>query len=191
MADVIGVDVGGTFTDFFLTGAGGTRSWKRLSTPSAPERSVLEGLHQIGDFARLVHGSTVATNALLERRGPRTCLVTTEGFGDVLEIRRQTRPRIYELEPRRRPHVVRRGDAIEVHERLDHRGDVLIELTQAEVARVVDAALHSGCEAFAICFLYSFRDSEHERRVAAALREAAIWVGCSDVRIGRTTPALP
>src|SRR5207247_618365 len=89
------------------------------------------------------------------------------------------RPKIYELEPHRNPHVVRRGDFIEVHERLDHRGDALIELTEGEVERVVEAARRSGCEAFAVCFLYSFRDSENELRVATAIREAGFEVCAS------------
>ncbi|MGK2965866.1 MAG: hydantoinase/oxoprolinase N-terminal domain-containing protein, partial [Tepidiformaceae bacterium] len=150
---VVGVDVGGTFTDFFSFGPEGIRAWKRLSTPAAPDESVLAGLASAPPSARVVHGSTVATNALLERRGPRTLLVTTAGFKDILEIRRQERPHLYDLEPRRRPHVVARGDVVEVRERLAADGSVVTELTDAEVARVVEAVVAAGPETVAVCLL--------------------------------------
>ncbi|GAB4326435.1 MAG: hydantoinase/oxoprolinase family protein [Dehalococcoidia bacterium] len=179
MTTVLGVDVGGTFTDFFALGPGGMRVWKRLSTPRAPEEAVIAGAGDAAAYDRFVHGSTVATNALLERRGPRTVLITTEGFGDLLEIRRQVRPHLYDLEPARPPHVVARGDAIEVRERLDASGGVVISLTDDEVDRVVEAARASKGECFAICLLHSFRNPEHERRLAEALRVAGFEASAS------------
>ncbi len=173
----IGVDVGGTFTDFVEVGEGGVRAWKRLSTPDAPERGVLDGLP--AEPGQVVHGSTVATNALLERKGPRTALIVTEGFKDLLEIRRQVRTELYALEPRRTPHVVARGDAIPVRERMDFNGQAIVELTDAEIARVVAAAKASGAEAFAICFLHSYANPEHEARIAAALRNEGLRVCAS------------
>ncbi len=169
----IGIDVGGTFTDFVLVADGAIRVWKRLSTPSDPSQAVLAGLPDVVP-ERVVHGSTVATNALLERRGPRTVLLTTEGFRDLLTIRRQTRPSLYDFEPRRTPHVVRPEDTIGVRERLDARGRVLIPLTDDEVHRAVEAARATGGEAFAVCFLHSYLDDRHERTIAAALRAAGL-----------------
>lgn len=179
MTAVLGVDVGGTFTDFFAFGPEGMRVWKRLSTPRAPEEAVIAGAGDAASYGRFVHGSTVATNALLERRGPRTVLIVTEGLGDLLEIRRQVRPYLYDLEPARPPHVVARGDTIEVHERLDATGSPLVPLTDAEVARVVQAARDSGAQCFAICLLHSFRNPEHERRLTNRLREAGFTASAS------------
>jgi N-methylhydantoinase A len=171
---ILGIDVGGTFTDFFAAGPAGIRTWKRLSTPHNPAESVLAGARDHGPFDRVVHGSTVATNALLERRGPRTMLITTRGFRDLLEIRRQVRPRLYDLEPRRPAHVVARGDVIEVEERLDYQGEPLIPLANSEVERVVAEAQASGAAAFAVCFLHSFVNPVHELRIVEALRAAAL-----------------
>ncbi len=175
---VLGVDVGGTFTDFVAIEESGIRTWKRLSTPSAPEEAVLAGAGELS-AGRLAHGSTVATNALLERRGPRTVLVTTEGFRDLLVIRRQERPSLYDLEPRRRPHVVARGDVITVRERVGANGEVVTPLDDAEVARVVDEARALGAETVAICLLFSYLRPEHEARLAAALRDAGFAVSAS------------
>ena len=174
---VLGVDVGGTFTDFAAIDDAGVRAWKRLSTPAAPEEAVLAGAG--AGAARLAHGSTVATNALLERRGPRTLLVTTEGFRDLLEIRRQERPALYDLEPRRRPHVVARGDAIAVRERVGADGAAITPLTEAETARVAAEARATGAEAVAICLLFSWLMPEHEARLAEALRAAGLAVSAS------------
>ena len=100
MSTLLGVDVGGTFTDFLLWDDGAIRVHKRPSTPDDPGRAVLDGLDHLGVTPELiVHGTTVATNAVLQRRGARTALVTTEGFRDLLTIGRQTRPYIYDLEP--------------------------------------------------------------------------------------------
>ncbi|MGE5597293.1 MAG: hydantoinase/oxoprolinase family protein [Hyphomicrobiales bacterium] len=178
MDRVVGVDVGGTFTDFVAIGGEGLRTWKLPSTPAAPERAILDGIAGL-EIERLVHGSTVATNALLERRGARTGLIVTEGFRDILTIRRQERPALYDLEPARRPHVVAPGDVIAVRERLAHDGTLVIPLTDAEVARVVAAARESGVEAFAICLLFAFRNPAHEAAIAGALRAEGMEVCAS------------
>ena len=175
---VLGVDIGGTFTDFVALGEDGIRTWKRLSTPAAPEAAVVAGAGDAGG-RRLAHGSTVATNALLERRGPRTVLVTTEGFRDLLTIRRQERPVLYDLEPQRRPHVVARGDVISVRERVGAGGEVVQPLADDEIQRVVAEARALGAEAIAICLLFSYLRPEHESRLAGALREAGFDVSAS------------
>ncbi len=174
----LGVDVGGTFTDFVAIEETGIRTWKRLSTPAAPEDAVLAGAGDLTD-QRLAHGSTVATNALLERRGPRTVLVTTEGFRDLLVIRRQERPALYDLEPQRTPHVVARSEVITVRERIGAGGEVVVPLDESEVARVVEEARALGAEAVAICLLFSYLRPEHEARLATALREAGFPVSAS------------
>lgn len=169
----LGIDVGGTFTDFVLVGNGTIRVWKRLSTRENPGRAVIDGLPERIP-GRVVHGSTVATNALLERRGPRTVLFATEGFRDVLTMRRQMRPSLYDLEPRRTPHVVRPEDTFGVRERLGADGSVLIPLTDEAVEEAVAAARGSGGEAFAVCLLHAYLNDIHERRLVAALREAGL-----------------
>src|SRR3990172_3931561 len=101
---IVGIDVGGTFTDFLLIEDGRLTVYKRPSTPDDPARGVLEGLAEIGSLPdEVVHGSTVATNTIIERKGARTALITTRGFRDVLLIGRQTRPRLYDLSPHRPP----------------------------------------------------------------------------------------
>src|SRR5438552_4006011 len=129
----LGVDIGGTFTDFvWVDAAGQVRLHKRLTTPADPARSVVEGAAELGVPAdpatQVVHGSTIATNALLERRGARTALITTQGFADVLEIGRQNRPELYALVPHRPPPLVPREWRFELPQRLSAQGQVLIPL---------------------------------------------------------------
>ncbi|HCU99590.1 MAG: 5-oxoprolinase [Dehalococcoidia bacterium] len=175
---VLGVDVGGTFTDFVAIEGETIRTWKRLSTPSAPENAVLTGSEKLTS-GRMAHGSTVATNALLERRGPRTVLITTEGFRDLLAIRRQERPALYDLEPKRRPHVIAYSDVIPVHERIGADGKVVIPLEADEITRVVKKVAALGAEAVAICLLFSYIRPEHEIHLATALRAAGVAVSAS------------
>nr|MBA2681525.1 hydantoinase/oxoprolinase family protein [Ktedonobacteraceae bacterium] len=134
MAEVLaGVDTGGTFTDIVLLQNGKLRVHKVLSTPTDPSRAILEGLAELNvieDLRVLVHGSTVATNAVLERRGVSTGLITTAGFRDVLEIGRQTRPKLYDLRVQKVPPLVARSERVEVLERLNERGEVLISLDE-------------------------------------------------------------
>ena len=126
MTSVLGVDVGGTFTDFLLWQDGRLRLYKRRSTPHDPSEAVLAGLRETGWSPREVaHGSTVAANAVLDRKGARTALITTEGFRDVLAIGRQTRPDLYQLEPQRLPPIIPDDLRLEVAERLDYQGRVL------------------------------------------------------------------
>ena len=128
-----GVDIGGTFTDLVLSDGGRLRIHKLLSNPRQPELSMLAGLEEIapGGLAALeqvAHGSTVATNAILERKGARTALITTAGFRDLLFIGRQDRPNLYEIHPRIPEPLVPRERCYEVKERLDHHGQVLTPL---------------------------------------------------------------
>ncbi len=180
MPSLLGVDVGGTFTDFFLISDDGVAVYKRPSTPDDPTRAVLEGMRDLGMRPEeVVHGATVAANAIIERKGARTALITTRGFRDVLLIGRQTRPRLYDLEPQHEPPLVPDGLRLEANERLDHRGRVLQPLDPVEVASILDRVQADGVESLAVCFLFSFLNPDHERLVADAARRRGITVSAS------------
>jgi N-methylhydantoinase A len=157
MQVILGVDVGGTFTDFLLWRDGRLEVHKRPSTPDDPARAVLEGLDALGTQPELlVHGSTVATNAVIERKGARTALVTTEGFRDLLLIGRQTRPDIYDLEPETPEPLVPRELCFELHGRLRPDGSVEVAPDHSEVRNLVREAEDAGAEVLAVSLLYSY-----------------------------------
>jgi len=178
----IGVDTGGTFTDFVCRKPG-EREWilKAPSTPDDPSRAVLDGLRQLLDLAgvtpdqitRFVHGTTVATNAVLERKGAVTGLLTTAGFRDVLEIGRQLRTVIYDLEldPETPVFLAPGARRVEVPERLAASGEVVTPLDENAVMAAADRLVAEGCEAIAICFLFSFLNPEHDIRAKAMIEE--------------------
>ncbi|RIL11268.1 hypothetical protein DCC79_05400 [bacterium] len=170
----LGVDVGGTFTDFVSLGAGGLTVVKRLSTPAAPERSVVAGLADLdpGGHLPVAHGTTVATNALLTGRGARVALVTTAGFGDVLRLGRGDRADLYALAPRPRPSLVPPECCIEVDERVGADGRPVRRLTPAALRAAVDGVRRTGADAAAVCLLFSFLYPDHERALGDALRVA-------------------
>src|SRR5262245_14000363 len=175
---VVAVDTGGTFTDFLLLQGDRLRTLKLPSTPRDPAEAVLEGVRRLvpeGQPFLLLHGSTVATNALLERKGARVVLVTNAGFEDVIEIGRQNRPQLYALVGRRLPPLVAREDRVGVAGRLGPSGEEVEPLDPAELGAL--AARVRGAESLAICLLHSYADPTHERRVAEAL--AAVGVALS------------
>lgn len=187
----IGVDSGGTFTDvcLFREGDASARVWKVPSTPDDPSRAIAEGvaaaLAEHGGAARAVsylgHGTTVATNALIQGRGARTGLVTSAGFRDLLEIRRQMRPSLYDLQCDKPEPMVPRRLRYEVPERLRHDGRVETPLDEDAVHAAAVAMRAAGVGAVAIAFLYAFVDPSHERR-ARAIVEAALpdaFITCS------------
>jgi N-methylhydantoinase A len=171
----LGVDVGGTFTDLVALVDGGLITAKVPTTPRNQAHGVVAALGivqpKVGAVASLAHGSTVATNALLERRGARTALVTTEGFRDVIEIGRQNRPALYDLTRDRPPALVPRELRFTVRERMGRDG-VLIPLDDESVRAAVDACREADVEAVAVCLLFGFLHPEHEQKVGKALREA-------------------
>src|SRR5574337_133401 len=169
---LLGIDIGGTFTDFVLVDdAGRVRLHKRLTSPDDPARAVGEGVRELGlpESALVVHGSTIATNALLERRGARTALITTAGFADVLEIGRQNRPDLYALVPHRPPSLIPREWRFELRERVTAQGDILIPLDPQEVAALAPKLQAEGVESVAVCFLFSFLRPQHEELVREML----------------------
>jgi N-methylhydantoinase A len=170
---VLGIDIGGTFTDFVAVENGLIRINKRLTTSADPSISLLAGIEEMNTqhTADIVHGSTIATNALLERRGARTALVTTRGFADVIEIGRQDRPDLYALEPVKPVPLIPPGLRFEVDERVDASGNVLVPLSAASLTELVEAIRHASVESVAVCLLFSFLYPDHERMIGAALRE--------------------
>ncbi len=169
---LVGVDTGGTFTDFvWLDEHGAWRVHKQLSTPHDPSLAILSGLANaeatrgLPADADLVHGSTVATNAVLERKGARTALVTTAGFEDVLAIGRQNRPELYALVPQKPPPLVPGEWRFGVHERVTAGGDVLIPLDPSSLADLKQALASGDIQSVAVSFLFSFLYPGHETRV--------------------------
>ena len=175
MSAIVGVDVGGTFTDVALIADGRLVTAKVATTPRDQSEGVVRGVAQALDRAgvearavsRLGHGTTVATNALLERRGARTAFVATQGFGDLLALGRQARPHLYRLEVA--PPAPLAEVTAEVDERLGPEG-VLRPLDQASVERAVRRLRRAGVEAAAVCLLHSYADPRHEVEVAGAIR---------------------
>lgn len=174
---LVGIDVGGTFIDYVaLEPARPVRVHKALNRPGALAESILEGLAQVApDGAHeVIHGTTVATNAVIQRRGARTALVTTRGFADVIEIGRQDRPDLYSLESTRPGPLVGPDLRFELDERVTADGEVVTPLSDAEIDRLVAAVAAELPEAAAVCLLFSFLRPEHEERVAQALRAAGV-----------------
>jgi N-methylhydantoinase A len=172
----IGVDTGGTFTDFVYLEAGKLHVHKQLSTPDDPSRAVLAGLASltVSPATPVVHGSTVATNTLLERRGARTALVTTAGFADVLAIGRQNRPDLYALVPQKPPPLVPAAWRLEVKERITAQGEVLVPLDETSLEAVTAVLAEAAIESVAVCLLFSYLYSAHEQSVRDYLLAAAL-----------------
>jgi N-methylhydantoinase A len=183
MTDILaGIDTGGTFTDIVLLQEGKLRVFKVLSTPDDPSRAILDGLRQLDalkDLRVLVHGSTVATNAVLERKGVSTGLITTAGFRDVLEIGRQTRPKLYDIRVLKVPPLVPRSLRVEVTERLNERGEVLVALDAQSLHNALSTLQEAGVKAIAISLLFSFANPLHEQTVAEAARSTGAYVSAS------------
>jgi N-methylhydantoinase A len=170
----VGVDVGGTFTDLVALSPKGLIVTKVPSTPEAPERGIWDAYERAGLKVApdtLIHGTTVATNALLERRGARVVLVTTAGFEDLLELRRQERAGLYDLALHQPPPLVPRDRVVGVRERMGPDG-VVLALSDTALAEAVEAIRALAPEAVAVSLLFAFRHPLHERRIAEALRQA-------------------
>lgn len=181
-----GVDTGGTFTDFIYHAGGGLRIFKIPSTPADPSRAITTGLQRIAvetgvsvDQIEVVHGTTVGTNALIERRGARTALVTTAGFEDVLAIGRQARPSLYDLNAVRPEPLVPSHLRFGVAERVAADGRVIEALDERKLGGLVARLRMAGVDSIAISLLFSFVYPEHERRIADALGEIGVPISVS------------
>ncbi|MCR6497544.1 hydantoinase/oxoprolinase family protein [Shinella sp. CPCC 101442] len=173
----VGVDIGGTFTDIALDLDGVIHSTKVLTDYTAPERAILKGVAAVAvtagvalsEIDLLIHGTTLATNALIERRGARTAFVTTEGFRDVLEMRTENRFEQYDLNIVLPPALIARADRFVVRERMNAAGQVLLALDDASVSAVVDAIAAGGYESVAIGFIHAYANGAHEGAVREAI----------------------
>jgi len=182
----VGVDTGGTFTDFVYESGGLFKVFKLASTPSDPSLAIRQGLKQVAAKTgielrsiEVVHGTTVGTNALLQRRGARTALITTKGFEDVLAIGRQARPELYNLNAVRPPDLVPDDLRFGLRERVSANGEVLERLDEIELTTLVERLKKEKIEAIAICLLFSFVHPEHEQQIARAVSALNIPISVS------------
>jgi N-methylhydantoinase A len=173
----MGVDIGGTFTDVVLETPAGSFSTKVLTTYSAPEDAIIDGMHQVctkagvppAQIGQIIHGTTLATNALIERRGAKTAFITTEGFRDVIEMRTESRFEQYDLNLKLPEPLLPRQRRYTVAERVDANGEILIPLDTATIDAVVDQIAVAGYESVAIGLLHSYLNDTHERMIRDAL----------------------
>ena len=184
----LGIDTGGTFTDFVLLRGSTLQVHKVLSTPAAPEQAILQGIHELGldhlksdETLFIVHGSTVATNALLEGKGVTTAYITNHGLGDVLTIGRQTRRELYNLQPEPVSPPVPREFCLETGGRLSAEGETLEPLTAKDLDKLVKQLQKLQPRAVAINLLFSYLNDEAERTIAAAIPEGIFVSRSSDV----------
>ncbi len=192
----LGVDAGGTFTDFICLRAGPPlqlQTYKTLSTPSAPEQAILRGLQALGlddpalgDRLHIIHGSTVATNAALEGKMASTAFITNKGFGDLLTLARQTRPALYQLEFAAVEPPVPSSHCLEIDTRLDAGGNLIKDLNEDDLDALLEQLSALDVDAVAINLLFSFLDDRQERTIAERIQQAGL-----DVFISRSSHVLP
>lgn len=176
----VGIDIGGTFTDIVCIESDGAVTTRKVSsTADDYSRSIAEALPGVfedreigaGDVSEVLHGTTVATNAILQQTGARTGLITTKGFRDVLELRRIRMPELYNWQWDKPPDLVERRYRYEVKERIDSKGNILVALDLDDVAKVVDRVAEQDIESVAICLINSYVNPIHEQKIAALVRE--------------------
>lgn len=191
----VGTDIGGTFTDIVVKAPDGTCVTRKvLSSPDDYSRSIIAGLRQIAvDHAiplaslhEVIHGTTVATNAILEHKGAKTALLTTRGFRDVLELRRLRTPQLYDIFYTPPPPFVERRLRLEVTERIGADGEVVLPLDEASVRTALERIRDEGVQAVAVCLIHSYRNPDHERRVGTLVRDAL-----PDVHLSLSVDVIP
>ncbi len=190
----LAVDIGGTFTDVALEALGGRVTAKVLTTPQAPERGVMEGVTAavakagcgLGDIGLIIHGTTLATNALIERKGAVTALITTEGFRDAVEIGYEHRFEQYDIYLEKPEPLVPRRRRYTVPERMSARGDVLRELDERAVEALIPALRQEAVSSVAVGLLHSYANPAHEQRVREIVLE-----GLPDVRVSLSSEVSP
>ena len=175
----LGVDIGGTFTDVVLEARGAQFSTKVLTTYTAPENAIIDGMHQVcakasitpAEIGQIIHGTTLATNALIERRGAKTALITTDGFRDVIEMRTESRSEQYDLNLNLPEPLLPRQMRFTVRERVNAKGEVMIPLDRVEIEAVVDRIAEAGIESVAVGLIHSYLNNAHERLIRDVLAE--------------------
>ncbi|UWR30089.1 hydantoinase/oxoprolinase family protein [Sulfitobacter sp. W002] len=175
----LGVDIGGTFTDVVLEKGGESFSTKVLTTYAAPENAIIDGMHQVctkagitpADLTQIIHGTTLATNALIERRGAKTALITTQGFRDVIEMRTESRFEQYDLNLNLPEPLLPRQMRYTVEERVDATGAVLLPLDRTEVEALADRIAEGGYDSVAVGLIHSYLNDTHERMIREVLEE--------------------
>jgi len=196
MAKFLGVDTGGTFTDFILFDdvSRSVRIHKVLSTPHSPEQAIMQGIQELGIEAEqlsTVHGSTVATNAILEGKGVRTAYITNRGLADVLRIGRQAREELYNLTPEKKPPIIERELCIEVDSRLGADGEHLQRLDDEDLLKLKRQIRALAPHAVAINLLFSFFDDSEERKIEQAISEISTTGAEESIFISRSSDVLP
>jgi N-methylhydantoinase A/oxoprolinase/acetone carboxylase beta subunit len=178
----LGIDTGGTFTDLLRLDEHGIKVHKVRSTPDDPSQAIFAGIADLitpNQSAEIIHGSTVATNALLERKGARVALVTTKGFEDVLKIGRQTRAQLYNFMVEAPRPLISEGFTFGASERLSADGSILEPLLESEIAQLIDALRTHAIDSVAVCLLHSYANTIHEDRLDSALKDAGFIVSTS------------
>ena len=178
---IIGVDTGGTFTDFVYKDGDKWGVYKVLSTPSNPAQAVIEGLSNLSADKKkqIIHGSTVATNAILERDGARTALITNKGFEDIIEIGRQNRTRLYDLAYRKEPHIIPSKLRFGLYGRILQTGEELRPLDTETVKNIVFRLKELDIESVAVCFLFSYVNPLHEKKIRELLEPSGFQISLS------------
>ena len=178
---IIGVDTGGTFTDFIWQDGAESGEYKRLSTPHNPAEAVLAGLQHLAGKRPfwLVHGSTVATNALLEKKGARTALITNRGFEDIIEIARQNRPQLYQLQLQKNPPLVPSELRFGVPGRIDPQGKIIEELDESDLQPLLNQLQQRQVESIAVSLLFSFNNPQHEQLIGKRLQALGLPISLS------------
>ncbi len=180
-APLVAIDTGGTFTDFFLLTKEGPRTHKVLSTPQDPSIAIRRGLKELRlpKKFRIVHGSTVATNAFLERKGARVGLVTTAGFEDVLEIGRQNRPALYDFNTHRNSALVSARHRYGIHEKVAATGKILQRISPKEIQMILKKLRRAPLDSIAVCLLFSYANPGHEKILKKALKPLGRFISVS------------
>ncbi|SHI80479.1 N-methylhydantoinase A [Malonomonas rubra DSM 5091] len=178
---IIGIDTGGTFTDFIWQEGNQSGEHKRLSTPHNPAEAVLAGLNHLAGERPfwLVHGSTVATNALLEKKGARTALISNRGFEDIIEIARQNRPELYDLQVKKNPPLVPSELRFGISGRVDPAGEIIETLVEADLQPLLEQLRQKQVESIAVALLFSFNNQQHELLIAEKLKALGLPISLS------------
>lgn len=177
---LIGVDTGGTFTDFVVLAEGKVKIFKVLSTPENPAEAVVKGLNAVGGRCRrVIHGTTVATNAVLERKGAKTAFITNRGFEDLLLIGRQNREELYTFKPTKPKPLIAEKACFGLNCRINSKGEVVLDLSEEEVIALAEKLKKEGFESAAVSFLFSFLNPEHEEKVKRIIEKSGIPVSAS------------